>query len=55
MLTLLYCNPIRMPAAPPSADAMKNVSAIVRSRSMPRSAAAIRSSATARMFRPSEV
>ena len=41
-----------MPAAPPSAEAMKNVAAIVRSMLTPSSAAAMRSCATARMLRP---
>ena len=44
-----------MPAAPPSPEAMKKVAAMVRSRFTPSSAAARRSSATARMRRPSVV
>src|SRR5665213_3070740 len=54
-VTLLYSSPVSTPAAPPSEEAMKNVAAIVRSRLTPSSAAATRSSATARICRPSVV
>src|SRR2546421_130035 len=53
--TLLKASPKRTPAAPPSAEEMKNDQAMMRSTSTPRMRAARGFSATARLRRPSGV
>ena len=51
--TCWYASPLKTPAAPASAEPMKNVATITRSTSMPIIAAASRSNDVARMALPS--